>query len=84
MFTNHSAETREATCRPVLPVEWGVHLDARAGSGAAKSEFSVPFAWRVPEDAALGRYVVPVEVTYAGRRLGQFREAIVVVGQARP
>ena len=26
-----------------------------------------------------GRYVVPIDVTYAGRRLGQFREAIVVV-----
>ena len=79
VYTNHSAEPREATCRPVLPPEWGVEVGARSEGGAARAEFRVPFAWIVPRDAAPGRYVVPVDVNYAGRRLGQFREAIVVV-----
>jgi hypothetical protein len=78
-ITNHSEEARWATCLPTPPPEWGVQLQAGSAKGAAKSEFKIPFAWTVPQDAVPGRYVVPIVVTYGGRRLGQFREAIVEV-----
>ena len=77
----HSEAPREAVCRPVLPIEWGIQLESRAACGAAKSELRVPFEWITPSDALPGRTVVPIEVTFGGRRLGQFREAIVVVQQ---
>jgi len=79
VLTNHSEEAREAICRPVLPVEWGIRLEAREACGAAKDEFRARFEWIVPSDAAPGRTVGPIEVTYGGRWLGQFREAVVVV-----
>jgi glyoxylase-like metal-dependent hydrolase (beta-lactamase superfamily II) len=76
---NHSTEARKVACRPVLPKEWGLRLDPQEGCAAAKEELRVPFTWTVPEDAMPGQYVVPVEIAYHGRFLGQFREAIVVV-----
>ena len=82
MLYNHSPEARRAVCRPVLPGEWGGRLDPQACCGAAGSELRAAFAWRVPQDAVPGRYVVPVEITYDGRPLGQFREAIVVVARS--
>jgi len=33
----------------------------------------------IPENAKSERIVIPFEITYDGRLLGQFREAIVVV-----
>jgi hypothetical protein len=37
----------------------------------------------VPPDVCPGRYVIPLEMSYDSRRLGQFREAIVdVIGLA--
>jgi hypothetical protein len=45
----------------------------------AKSTGRLPFAFSVPENAKPGRWVIPVEVNYAGRALGQFREAILVI-----
>jgi hypothetical protein len=44
-----------------------------------KTEGRVSFTLALPRDAQRGRWVIPVEVTYHGRRLGQFREAVVVV-----
>jgi glyoxylase-like metal-dependent hydrolase (beta-lactamase superfamily II) len=79
VFTNHSAEEREAVCRPVLPAEWGVQPGPQGARIASKAEQGITFAFEVPRDAEPGRWVVPVEVTYDGRRLGQFREAILEV-----
>ena len=84
VFTNHSSAERVAVCRPVLPREWGVQLDAGRAVIPPRHEQEIPFYLIVPSGVALGRWVVPVEVAYgeqgAGlRRLGQFREAILDV-----
>ena len=79
VFTNHSTGEREATCRPVLPQAWGVQLEPQSVRIAPKEEQGISFGLNVPQDAVSGRWVVPVEVTYGGRRLGQFREAILDV-----
>ena len=45
----------------------------------AKAEGEVRLAFRVPAGVEPGRYVVPVDLSYGGRALPQFTEAVVVV-----
>jgi glyoxylase-like metal-dependent hydrolase (beta-lactamase superfamily II) len=79
IFTNHSNKEREAMCRPVLPAQWGVQVRSQTTVIPPKAENGVLFSFTVPVGAQNKRYIVPVEVTYHGRRLGQFREAILAV-----
>lgn len=78
-ITNHSAFQRHAVCRPVLPRAWNVELEAKSFWISAKSDGSLTFSFEVPENAAPKRTVIPVEVTYDGHPLGQFREAMLVI-----
>jgi glyoxylase-like metal-dependent hydrolase (beta-lactamase superfamily II) len=79
VVTNHSSGEREAICRPVLPQAWGVSVEPLHARIPSNAERGISFAFDVPGDARPGRWVVPVELTYGGRRLGQFREAILEV-----
>ena len=79
VITNHSASQRQAVCRPILPASWGVEVDEKSILIPAKSEGQIEFSFLIPEDAPAKRTVIPVDVNYAGRSLGQFREAILVV-----
>jgi glyoxylase-like metal-dependent hydrolase (beta-lactamase superfamily II) len=80
-FTNHSEGGREATACPALPRAWHADLREKSTVVAPKQEGSVTFLLTVPADASPGRWVVPVDVTYDGRRLGQLCEAIIVVDE---
>lgn len=80
VFTNHSSTKREAICVPVLPDSWGRRLEPVTVVVAPKSEGRATFRVSVPEGAPEGRTVVPIEVSYGGRVLGLFREAILVIG----
>jgi glyoxylase-like metal-dependent hydrolase (beta-lactamase superfamily II) len=82
-FTNHSSEAREVVCEPVLPSRWRATVAPQCAVVAAKGEGSVVFRLPVPRDVAPQRAVIPVDITYGGRRLGQFREAILVVEEGR-
>jgi hypothetical protein len=44
-----------------------------------QSEGRLTFEIHVPVGLRPGRYVVPIEMAYGDRRLGQFREAIIDV-----
>jgi glyoxylase-like metal-dependent hydrolase (beta-lactamase superfamily II) len=79
VFTNHSTVEREAVCRLLLPRAWDARLEASAARIPPGVEGDVRFVLDVPQDAARGRWVVPVEVAYGGRKLGPFREAILNV-----
>ena len=79
VFTNHSPETRVATCRPVAPAKWGLELCSQTLTVDPKAEGAVGFGITVPSSASPGRWILPVDVTYAGRHLGQYREAVIVV-----
>ncbi|MFC1715449.1 MBL fold metallo-hydrolase [Candidatus Poribacteria bacterium] len=78
-ITNHSASEREALCRLILPASWRMEIDAKSTFIAAKSEGQIIFSFAVPEDAPEKRTVVPVDLTYDGRLLGQFREVILAI-----
>jgi len=87
VFTNHSDEACSASCEVIPPEEWQSLPPAEKGGpgcGEAmippRAERSILLTFSIPRAAQSGRWVVPVEVTYDGRRLGQFREAIVEVG----
>jgi glyoxylase-like metal-dependent hydrolase (beta-lactamase superfamily II) len=86
VFTNHSAIAQPAQCRPILPSAWAQEIPVRQTIIPPKAESFIDFTITIPavvtgHSAAhqAERVVVPVEVNYAGRALGHFREAILVV-----
>jgi glyoxylase-like metal-dependent hydrolase (beta-lactamase superfamily II) len=80
VFTNHSSKERSLSCYLVLPVGWdGERRECTVGI-PPKAEGAVDFRVEVAADARPGRWIIPVEVAYGGHPLGQFREAVIVVG----
>jgi hypothetical protein len=78
-ITNHSASERRATCLPILPASWGIEVEAKSASIPGKGGGQISFSFAVPENASAKRTVIPVDVIYDDRPLGQFREAILVI-----
>ncbi len=78
-ITNHSASERRAICRPILPGSWDMEMEPKSVSIPAKSDGHIAFSITVPENAQPARTVIPVNVTYDDRALGQFREAVFTV-----
>lgn len=78
-ITNHSASERRAVCRPIFPASWGIEADAKSVSIPAKSDRQLSFSFEIPKNAQAKRTIIPVDVTYDHRKLGQFREAVLVI-----
>jgi glyoxylase-like metal-dependent hydrolase (beta-lactamase superfamily II) len=78
-ITNHSAIERHAICRPILPKSWGIDIESKSAIIPAKSDGYIAFSFVIPENVQSGLVVVPIELTYGDRPLGQFREAMLVV-----
>ena len=77
--TNHSAQARIASCRPILPESWDVNIPEQAITIPSKQEGHITFSIPIPPHAnGAQRIVIPLDITYDGRSLGQFREAIFV------
>jgi glyoxylase-like metal-dependent hydrolase (beta-lactamase superfamily II) len=79
VITNHSVEERCVLCRPEPPPEWNATEAWSEAVVERKSEGRVTLRVDVPAIASPGRYVIPIDVTYDGRRLGPIREAILRV-----
>ena len=84
--TNHSYEPRTATAQPILPTSWGMEIAAREITIPPRTDGYIGFSIPIPVGVglpnpytALGRIVIPVDLTYNGQPLGQFREAIFVL-----
>jgi hypothetical protein len=80
-FTNHSATAQSASCRPQVPPDWHCTPVEQEITIPAKEDAHLHFMLTAPSDlpAAGRRLVVPLEITYGGNALGQFREAILQV-----
>ena len=79
-ITNHSFEPRTAIAQPILSVSWGVEVAAAETTIPPRTDGHIDFSITIPQHReALGRIVVPVDITYDARPLGQFREAIFVL-----
>lgn len=80
-FTNHSAEDQTASCRPILPAAWAQSIAEQRATIPAKQDGKIDFTIQIPQTLPTqpSRIVIPVEITYDGRSLGQFREANFVV-----
>jgi len=94
-FTNHGAESVVADVEPVLPDGWlwdearsgskvtvPAHTDGSTEAFTKNPDKAASVCVGVPADATDGKYVIPFRVTWGDRYLGQFRCAIVNVGQA--
>ena len=78
-FTNHSHEPRTATCQPYLPKSWHMSIDSQSAEIPPKTTSGIRFFIDIPKDIQKNkRIVIPVDMSYNGRPLGQFREAIFV------
>ena len=79
-ITNHSPEPRTATAQPILPSSWDVDIAPAETTIPPKTDGHIDFSIPIPQSCeTLGRIVVPMEITYNARPLGQFREAILVL-----
>jgi hypothetical protein len=79
VVTNHAEEAREVACQPVLPAEWDWQPRAQHTVIPPKAEGSLTWLFSVPSAARPGKWIIPVDVKYHGQRLGQFREAVIVI-----
>lgn len=78
-FSNHAATPMRASVSANTPTGWTAAPEALSTTCIAKEDTGLKFQLRVPGNAAPGRYVIPVNVTWGDRDLGSFREAIVNV-----
>ena len=78
-ITNHSSEPRMAIAQPILPLSWNVEIAPAETTIPPKTDGHINFSVPIPQHCkGSGRTVVPVDITYNARPLGQFREAIFV------
>ena len=83
-ITNHSYEPRTATAQPILPASWGMEIASAETTIPPRADGGFDFSIPIPQHCeALGRIVIPVDLTYNGQPLGQFREAIFVLNGSR-
>jgi hypothetical protein len=79
-ITNHSSEPRTATAQPILPPSWGVEIASAETTIPPKTDGYINFSIPIPQHCeGLERIVVPMDIIYNARPLGQFREAILVL-----
>ena len=84
-ITNHSSEPRTAIAQPILPSTWNMELSPTETTIPARSDRHIDFSVPIPHYEWEGfvtptsRIVIPVDITYDERPLGQFREAIFVL-----
>ena len=85
-ITNHSSEPRTATAQPIPPSSWNVKIDPVETTIPPKADGHIDFSIPIPQKSewkrfatSTSRIVVPVDLTYNARPLGQFREAIFVL-----
>jgi hypothetical protein len=82
--TNHSVRTWGLEAQPVLPAAWQVSVPPAETLVRPRSDGSIRFTVPVPATAgpAGSRVAIPLQVRYGNRSLGQFREAVLVIGDA--
>ena len=84
-ITNHSYEPRTAIVQPILPSAWNMELPPAETTIPARSDGHIDFSVPIPHCEWEGfvtptsRIVIPMDITYDERPLGQFREAIFVL-----
>ena len=90
-ITNHSHEPRTAIARPILPDSWDIEISAAETTIPPRTDGHIDFSIPIPLHSSrhapscrhtsetLERIVIPIDITYNARPLGQFREAIFVL-----
>ena len=80
-ITNHSSEPCTAIAQPILPSAWDMELAPLETTIPPRSDGNIAFSVPIPmcRNALGERIIVPIDITYDARPLGQFREAIFVL-----
>ncbi len=78
-ITNHSLAPRTAITKPILLESWGIEIDTAETTIPPKADGHIQFSIPIPQHCdVIERVIIPVEITYNDKPLGQFREAIFV------
>jgi glyoxylase-like metal-dependent hydrolase (beta-lactamase superfamily II) len=75
VVTNHASAPRLASGQPIVPRGWETRPVVRAVV-PRRTERALSFRIPVPAEAKPGLRVIPIAVELAGRKLGQFRAAM--------
>lgn len=90
-LTNHSREPRTATAQPILPASWDMEIAPAETTIPSRTDGYIDFSIPIPphssrhaptcrqESEVSKRVVIPINLTYNGCPLGEFREAIFVL-----
>ena len=84
-FTNHSLQPCEVTAQPILPESWCTEIAPKSTTITAKSDAFISFFIPIPDEKTINKHntseriVIPVDITYNNRLLGQFREAVLLI-----
>ncbi len=77
VVTNHSSETCRVVGQPILPESWAFDVPAAETTISPKTDGYIQFSIPIPQSSEVsGRVIIPFDITYDGKPLGQFREAI--------
>lgn len=80
LVTNHSSTCHAAALGITLPTAWGGgYASAASESIPPKADGRVSFNVAVPGQTPPGRYILPVDIEFAGHAIRQFNECIVQV-----
>ena len=86
-FTNHSLQHCEASAQPILPESWCIEIEPKSTTITAKSDGFISFSVPIPDEKTINknntseRIVIPIDITYNNRHLGQFRESILSISK---
>jgi len=77
-ITNHSTAPCTAIGQPILPTSWNVEIAPVQTTIPPKADGHLYFEIPIPQ-VPQQRVVIPVDIIYNARPLGQFREAIFII-----
>ncbi len=82
-ITNHSTEQRAALAKPVIPPSWNLEIGPVETTIPPKTDGNLVFSIPIPDDDDIlkekQKIVIPVQLIYDARPLGEFREAIFIL-----
>lgn len=81
VLRNHSDTAQSASAQLVFPDSWDIAAPSRSALCPPRVDHTLSFRFTVPERMESKRWVLTLDLTYAGRTLGVFREAILNVAE---
>jgi glyoxylase-like metal-dependent hydrolase (beta-lactamase superfamily II) len=77
--TNHSSKPKNLHCYPEIPKTWNVSIAPESIQIPSRTDGSISFTFKIPEEIVPGLYVIPVSIDFDNWHLAQFKEFLIEV-----